>query len=183
MTDSFPPPKSTAAILPKEQLVRQFAFLGDILTAGTLLVDVRRDDFDGGTIKGSLNIPAQGFYLSMPALHRLCVGDGVDVITRVVFYCGVCLAVSSYVDIVDIGECPALILAGSCGSRGPRCAGWFKDYVADMAVKACEPAKIEVFALEGGIKGWVAAGDQYLRCMDGFKPEHWKQFEKTDSGQ
>jgi len=154
MAEDFPPPKSTAAFLPKEQLVRQFAFLGDILTAGTLLVDVRRVDYEGGTIKGSLNIPAQGFYLSMPALHRLCVGDGVDVISRVVFYCG------------------------SCGNRGPRCAGWFKDYVTEMAAKAGTPPTIEVFALEGGIKGWVAGGEQFLKCMDGFKPEYWKQFEK-----
>jgi arsenical-resistance protein 2 len=95
MTDSFPPPKSTVATLPKAKLLQQFAFLGDVLTAGTLLVDVRRDDFEGGTIKGSLNIPAQGFYLSMPALHRLCVGDGVDVISRVVFYCGKHLCVST----------------------------------------------------------------------------------------
>jgi arsenical-resistance protein 2 len=88
MSESFPPPRSTVPFLAKEKLLQQFAFLGDILTAGTLLIDVRRDDYEGGAIKGSMNIPAQGFYLSMPALHRLCVGDGVDVISRVVFYCG-----------------------------------------------------------------------------------------------
>jgi hypothetical protein len=47
-----------------------------------------------------------------------------------------------------------------------------------MATKAGTPPTIEVFALEGGIKGWVAGGEQYLKCMDGFRPEHWKQFEK-----
>lgn len=29
--------------------------------------------------------------------------------------------------------------------------------------------------LEGGIKGWVKAGPEYTRRMDGFKKEHWEK--------
>jgi hypothetical protein len=110
MAESFPPPRSTAPIMPKEQLLQQFAILGDILTAGTLLIDVRRTDYEGGTIRGSLNIPAQGFCLSMPALHRLCVGDGLAVISRVVFYCGryilvPCLYPMVLTRFLRIGDC------------------------------------------------------------------------------
>jgi hypothetical protein len=84
----YPPPRSVASVMKKEQLQRQFAILGDILNAGTLLIDVRRTDFEGGTIRGSLNLPAQSFPLNMPTLYRLCAGDGLAVISRVVFYCG-----------------------------------------------------------------------------------------------
>lgn len=71
----------------KEQLLRQFAVLGDIVNAGTLLIDLRKNDFEGGTIRGSLNLPFESFALMVPTLYRLCVGDGFAVMSRVVFYC------------------------------------------------------------------------------------------------
>jgi arsenical-resistance protein 2 len=83
----FPPPQTVAPRINKEQLLRQFAVLGDILNAGTLMVDLRRNDFEGGTIHGSLNLPAETFPLNIPTLYRLCVGDGFAVMSRVVFYC------------------------------------------------------------------------------------------------
>lgn len=51
----FPDPHSVAPLIGREQLGRQFAILGDLLNAGTLLIDVRRTDYEGGTIRGSLN--------------------------------------------------------------------------------------------------------------------------------
>lgn len=84
----FPQPRSVAPLIGREQLMRQFSILGDMLNAGTLLVDVRRTDYEGGTIRGSLNLPAQSFPLNMSTLFRLCAGDGIAVISRVVFYCG-----------------------------------------------------------------------------------------------
>lgn len=81
----------TAPIYSKETLLRQFNILGDILNAGTLLIDVRRTDHEGGTIRGSLNMPAQSFPYHMATLYRLCHGDGVHVISRVMFYCGMLL--------------------------------------------------------------------------------------------
>lgn len=29
--------------------------------------------------------------------------------------------------------------------------------------------------LEGGIKGWVKAGPQYTRLMDGYKEDYWQE--------
>lgn len=84
----FPAATRTAPLYTKETLLRQFTILGDILNAGTLLIDVRRTDHEGGTIRGSLNMPAQSFYMHMATLYRLCHGDGVNVISRVMFYCG-----------------------------------------------------------------------------------------------
>jgi arsenical-resistance protein 2 len=66
----------------------QSNILGDLLNAGTLFIDVRRTDYEGGAIRGSLNMPAQSFLNNMATLFRLCKGDGVSVISRVVFYCG-----------------------------------------------------------------------------------------------
>jgi len=85
---AFPTPTRAPPTYPKADLLRQFTILGDILNAGTLLIDVRRTDFEGGTIRGSLNLPAQSFPYQMSTLYRLCKGDGMNVISRVMFYCG-----------------------------------------------------------------------------------------------
>lgn len=85
---AFPEPTVTAPTFKKENLVRLYQTLGDVLSAGLLLIDLRRTDYDGGTIRGSLNVPAQSFYFNMGTLYRLCKGDGVNVISRVIFYCG-----------------------------------------------------------------------------------------------
>lgn len=50
-----------------------------------LLIDTRRTDCVGGTIKGSINLPAHSFYWSRKMLFDLCRQAGVG---RVVFYCG-----------------------------------------------------------------------------------------------
>ncbi|KAL8773739.1 MAG: hypothetical protein Q9209_001507 [Squamulea sp. 1 TL-2023] len=42
-----------------------------------ILVDLRRNDHQGGTIKGSLNLPAQSLYPSLPTLYDLCLAAGV----------------------------------------------------------------------------------------------------------
>jgi hypothetical protein len=44
-------------------------------------------------------------------------------------------------------------------------------------------ASPQVFVLEGGIKGWVAGGEQYTIHMDGYQPNHWRQLEYTETGQ
>lgn len=129
--------------------------LGDVLEAGMLLIDLRRTDYEGGTIRGSLNIPAQSFYMNMATLYRLCRGDGVSVISRVLFYCG------------------------SSSGRAPRCAAWFQEYVAERARANDVPEEPQCFVLEGGIKGWVNGGQAYTPFMEGFFPEYWQQFAPT----
>ncbi|KAK1964604.1 Rhodanese-like protein [Colletotrichum sublineola] len=70
-----------------------------------LLVDVRRNDFEGGTIATSINFPAQSLYQTRPIIHQLCKQAGVK---RVIFYCG------------------------SSNGRGPRSANWLQDYFDEV---------------------------------------------------
>jgi len=77
--DDFPAPRHTAPLLPRE------AALSDLGSKDMLLVDVRRTDFEGGTITGSLNLPAQSFYMNRSVLYDLCKRAGIK---QVAFYCG-----------------------------------------------------------------------------------------------
>lgn len=130
----------TAEIMPQR---RAFMILS-MKIASMLLVDVRRTDYEGGTIRGSLNVPAQGFWWNKGMLYELAYKAGME---WVVFYCG------------------------SSNGRGPRCAGWFLEHVRNVA----EDLDMGVLVLEGGIKGWVKAGPEYIQLMDGFREEHWKE--------
>ncbi|RDW87695.1 hypothetical protein BP5796_03389 [Coleophoma crateriformis] len=111
-----------------------------------LLVDVRRNDWEGGTIRTSLNLPAQSFYQSRKTLLELCDRASIK---EVIFYCG------------------------SSSGRGPRCAAWFQDYIDDIA-KFNKRTDIKVLVLKGGIKGWVKDFEGAL--MDGFEEKYWEQF-------
>ncbi|KFA72956.1 hypothetical protein S40288_05082 [Stachybotrys chartarum IBT 40288] len=73
-----------------------------------LLIDVRRTDWEGGTISTSLNLPAQSFYHTRPVLYRLAHQAGIN---QLIFYCG------------------------SSNGRGPRCAGWMQDYLNEVGEK------------------------------------------------
>jgi len=139
--DAFPSPQTTAPLMTREEALQLQSLNSDDL----LLVDVRRTDFEGGTIKGSLNLPAHSFYMNRAVLFNLCKRAGVK---KVAFYCG------------------------SSNGRGPRCSGWFADYIAESG-----DDQMQSLTLEGGIKGWVKAGGLYTQHMDGFEPEYWRQFE------
>jgi hypothetical protein len=77
--DAFPAPSHTADLITRD------VALSKLSSPELLLVDVRRTDYEGGTIKGSLNIPAQSFFLNRRALYDLCKRAGVK---QVAFYCG-----------------------------------------------------------------------------------------------
>ncbi|KAF2187858.1 Rhodanese-like protein [Zopfia rhizophila CBS 207.26] len=136
---AFPGPRHTAALIPRE------AVMSDLSSPQLLLVDVRRTDFEGGTIRGSLNLPAHSFYMNRAVLYDLCKRAGVK---QVAFYCG------------------------SSNGRGPRCSGWFADYIAEKG-----DTDMQSLTLAGGIKGWVKAGAKYTENVDGYEAEYWKQFE------
>ncbi|KAF2665268.1 hypothetical protein BT63DRAFT_378157 [Microthyrium microscopicum] len=67
-----------------------------------ILIDLRREDHIGGAIQGSINIPAQTLYPTIPALYSLFSNAGVK---SVVWFCG------------------------SSQHRGFRAAAWFDDYI------------------------------------------------------
>ena len=130
----------TAEIMPR----RRAMMILSMRIASMLIVDVRRTDYEGGAIRGSINIPAQGFWWNRGMLYELCYKAGME---WVVFTCG------------------------SSNGRGPRCAGWFLEHVRNVA----EDNDMQVMVLEGGVKGWVKAGPQYIQLMDGFQEEHWEE--------
>jgi arsenical-resistance protein 2 len=55
---SFPAPRLEAGTMPapRAQMILSMKI------ASMLIIDVRRTDYEGGSIRGSLNIPAQGFW-------------------------------------------------------------------------------------------------------------------------
>jgi hypothetical protein len=61
---------------------------------------------------------------------------------------------------------------GASNGRGPRCSGWFADYITEQGND-----RIQSLTLGGGIKGWVKAGEPYIQHMEGFEPGYWKQFD------
>ncbi|KAJ5037364.1 uncharacterized protein L3040_007540 [Drepanopeziza brunnea f. sp. 'multigermtubi'] len=145
--EAFPAPRARCPEMSADELYAAFDDM-DIKNEprSFLLVDVRRNDWEGGTIKTSLNLPAQSFYQSRKTLLELC--DRAS-ITRVIFYCG------------------------SSSGRGPRCAGWMQDYINDVS-KFGRKSELKVFVLQGGIKGWVK--DFEGSMVDGFEAKYWEQF-------
>ncbi|KAK6542810.1 hypothetical protein TWF694_006751 [Orbilia ellipsospora] len=69
-----------------------------------VLVDVRRNDYEGGSIRGSINIPAQSFYTTISSWYTLFKAAGVK---KVIWYCN------------------------SSRGRGTRSSLWFQDYIDD----------------------------------------------------
>ncbi|KAL2863420.1 putative arsenate reductase (Arc2) [Aspergillus lucknowensis] len=142
----FPAPKTeNPAWFPRETLLDWMKEGKKKSGVDFLLVDLRRTDFEGGTIRGSLNLPAQSLYPTLPTLFALVRSAGVK---DVVFYCG------------------------SSQGRGTRGAGWFADYLRDQGVSDGE---VKSWRLEGGIKGWVKAGEEYTRLVDGFDRGVWEK--------
>jgi arsenical-resistance protein 2 len=70
----------------------------------------------------------------------------------------------------NVGQ-PLMSVIGSSNGRGPRCSGWFADYIADKG-----DAEMQALTLAGGIKGWVKAGEEYTKNVEGYDAGYWKQF-------
>ncbi|OAQ79382.1 arsenate reductase [Purpureocillium lilacinum] len=105
---AFPEPKASCHRLEAAdvmQLLESHASLGTHSDRSFLLVDVRRTDWEGGTVATSINLPAQTLYQTRPVIYQLCKQAGVKTI---IFYCG------------------------SSSGRGPRCAGWMQDYLNEV---------------------------------------------------
>ncbi|KAH8155734.1 uncharacterized protein LAJ45_00744 [Morchella importuna] len=99
---SYPKPVSTAVFLPQETVLEWMESSEKVPGRDFVLVDLRRMDHEGGTIRDSINLPAQTMYHSIPALYNLLTAAGVQAI---VFYCG------------------------SSQGRGSRAAAWMQDYI------------------------------------------------------
>ncbi|KAF4439985.1 arsenate reductase (Arc2) [Fusarium acutatum] len=144
--EEFPEPKAECprtdpSIVAK--LIEVNAASGKNAHRDFLLVDVRRTDWEGGTIATSINLPAHTLYQTRPQIYQLVKQAGIK---RIIFYCG------------------------SCGSRGPRCAGWMQDYLDEV-----EETEIKAEILIGGIKGWQKAYAGQL--MDSYDEKAWEKKE------
>ncbi|CVK84675.1 related to arsenate reductase (Arc2) [Fusarium mangiferae] len=144
--EEFPEPKAECprtdpSIVAK--LIEVNAASGKNAHRDFLLVDVRRTDWEGGTIATSINLPAHTLYQTRPQIYQLAKQAGIK---RIIFYCG------------------------SCGSRGPRCAGWMQDYLDEV-----EETEIKAEILIGGIKGWQKAYAGQL--MDSYDDKAWEKKE------
>lgn len=139
---AFPAPTLTAPIFPQRQALMILA----MKIASMLIVDVRRTDYEGGLIRGSINMPAQSLWWNRGILYELAYKSDIE---WVVFTCGSCKE----------------------NSRGARCAAWFLEHVRNTV----GDEDMQVGALEGGLKGWIKAGPQYTQFMDGFDIDFWKR--------
>jgi arsenical-resistance protein 2 len=83
----FPEPKSVAARVEPEYVLRLLQELEALAgqPRGFLLVDARRSDCTGGTVRAAMNLPAHSFYPTRKILYDLCRQAGIK---KVIFYCG-----------------------------------------------------------------------------------------------
>lgn len=84
---SLPEPKAECGALDNAEVMKMLEATtsGDLKEARKyLLVDVRRNDWEGGTIATSINLPAQSLYQTRPIIYQLCQQAGIE---QVFFYC------------------------------------------------------------------------------------------------
>ncbi|GKZ26389.1 hypothetical protein AbraIFM66951_003151 [Aspergillus brasiliensis] len=139
---AYPAPRSAATGIRREEVLQWFRS-GKQAGRDFILVDLRRTDFEGGTIRGSINLPAQSLYPAIPTLYSLFSQSPVR---EVVWYCG------------------------SSRGRGVRAASWFADYIELQG-----ETRLTSLVLEGGIKGWAAAGKEYTDLMDEYDASVWTE--------
>ena len=124
-------------------------------------------------IRGSINLPAQSLYHTIPSLYNLFKAANL---AKVIWFCGK-FRNSPFTLVSASRRCHKLgdrtILtenhSGSSRGRGTRAAGWFADYLKERNEQS-----MESFILEGGIKGWVAGGKQFWELMDGYEESAWR---------
>ncbi|KAK3307857.1 Rhodanese-like domain-containing protein [Chaetomium strumarium] len=143
---AYPAPKSEVATISREEVLEMLKTT-PLEKRDFILVDLRRNDFEGGTIRGSINLPAQSLYPTLPTLYALFKAAGLQ---KVIFYCG------------------------SSTGRGSRATAWLADHLASVG-----DTTMKSLALAGGIKGWAAAGQEYVEWMDEYDPAVWA---KTGGG-
>lgn len=90
---AFPEPKAPVHALEPEdvaQLLEGHSSAGPNSNKSFLLVDVRRTDWEGGTVATSINLPGHTLYQTRPVIYQLCKQADVKTI---IFYCGTLLSI------------------------------------------------------------------------------------------
>ncbi|KEY68594.1 hypothetical protein S7711_05777 [Stachybotrys chartarum IBT 7711] len=144
---AYPAPRHQPGSLTRDQVLQMIIKSHELGTRPNfVLIDLRRNDHEGGTIRGSINLPAQSLYPSIPALYGILKEAGVH---KVIWYCS------------------------SSRGRGTRAAGWFGDYLADHNI---DNGNMESLVLAEGVKGWATAGPEYLEWMDEYDSAAWQTY-------
>ncbi|KAM6511891.1 hypothetical protein FALCPG4_016880 [Fusarium falciforme] len=103
---AYPPPLNKApAAMTRQAALEMIMDSKNIAGKNYVLIDLRRTDHEGGTIRGSINLPAQSLYPTIPTLYSLFKSAGVQ---KIIWYCS------------------------SSRGRGSRAAGWFKDHLDEQ---------------------------------------------------
>ncbi|KAH7025291.1 arsenate reductase [Microdochium trichocladiopsis] len=100
--EAYPPPKTSKPKTVTKEELRHWFLAGQKPGKDFILVDVRRDDHEGGTIRGAINLPAQSVYASIPTLYALFEAAGVK---KTIWTCT------------------------TSRKRGNLVAGWFADFI------------------------------------------------------
>ncbi|KAL6889442.1 Rhodanese-like domain-containing protein [Trichoderma longibrachiatum] len=141
--EEIPPPNVSCDVVEPAEVhswLEQHKAAGKDAQKDFLLVDVRLNEWQGGTITTSINLPAQSFYQAREMVYMLSKQAGVK---KVVFYCG------------------------SCGTRGPKCAGWFQEYLNSVG-----ETDMKALILKGGFKGWQKTYNGQM--VDVCDPNAWR---------
>ncbi|KAF4636487.1 hypothetical protein G7Y89_g1599 [Cudoniella acicularis] len=155
---AYPVQRSTASTITRGTLL-SWMKKGKVAGKDFVLVDLRRTDFEGGTIRGSINLSAQSLYPTIPSLYTLFSTAGI---ATVIWYCGILQAAPRSTSQTEWW-------LGSSRGRGSRAAGWFADYIQDQ-----NDGRMESYALEEGIMGWATAGEEYVEMMDEYNASVWE---------
>lgn len=83
--EAFPEPKAECTGFDNTEVMEMLEKEDPKSKRTHLLVDVRRNDYEGGTIATSINLPAQSLYNTRPIIYQLCQQAGI---TQILFYCG-----------------------------------------------------------------------------------------------
>jgi arsenite methyltransferase len=122
--DAYPKPRSEVAQISPEEVA---ALLRSPAADSCAVIDVRRDDFIGGHVRGCFQHPAQTFYDELPVFYAEFHNKG-----KLIFYCQ------------------------SSEGRATRCAGWYQDFLEEKTLDV-KTEKQEVLVMEGGIKAFKVA--------------------------
>ncbi|OIW32811.1 hypothetical protein CONLIGDRAFT_558176, partial [Coniochaeta ligniaria NRRL 30616] len=101
---AYPAPKTVASPITRETVLEMLHDGSRVAGKDFILVDLRRVDHEGGSIRGSINLPAHSLWPNIPTVHELFRAAGLR---QVIWFCE------------------------SSKGRGNRAAGWFADHIAE----------------------------------------------------
>ncbi|KAK2591266.1 hypothetical protein QQS21_011047 [Conoideocrella luteorostrata] len=163
---AYPTPRKTEpAIMSRDELLSLITKINGSVTKYFILIDLRRTDNEGGMIQGSINLPAQSLYPTIPTLYNIFKAAGLR---KIIWFC----CKTAQMTHPKIAKIPSVLtlmgIAASSRGRGSRAALWFQDFLDDHG-----DSYMESLILADGIKGWATAGDDFVQWMDGYQADVW----------